>query len=183
MCGRLYLSPDDNGQLALEMLTSCAKNSWCSMLRQGATATMEAWTTDEKPNLSWSHPWASAPASAVVWGLFGIRATTPGWGSVVVKPQPGNLSWATIRVPSLRGPVEAAFNQTRCSFRLVLRVPDEVQATACLPRLGRPDAMVWDVVGERLIDGWRAGNFVCVKVSPVGSRSAELVRNATGDSC
>ena len=136
MCGRLYLSPDDNGQLALEMLTSCAKNSWCSMLRQGATATMEAWTTDEKLNLSWSHPWASAPASAVVWGLFGIRATTPGWGSVVVKPQPGNLSWATIRVPSLRGPVEAAFNQTRCSFRLVLRVPDEVQATACLPRLG-----------------------------------------------
>lgn len=179
MCGRLYQAPDDNGQLALDMLTSCAKNSWCSMLRQGATATLEAWSTDEKPNLSWSHPWASAPASAVVWGLFGIRATTPGWGSVVVKPQPGNLSWATIRVPSLRGPVEAAFNQTRCSFRLVLRVPDEVQATACLPRLGRPDAMVW----ERLIDGWRAGNFVCVKVSPVGSRSAELVRNATGDSC
>mgnify|MGYP002834502178 FL=1 len=143
MCGRLYQAPDDNGQLALDMLTSCAKNSWCSMLRQGATATLEAWSTDEKPNLSWSHPWASAPASAVVWGLFGIRATTPGWGSVVVKPQPGNLSWATIRVPSLRGPVEAAFNQTRCSFRLVLRVPDEVQATACLPRLGRPDAMVW----------------------------------------
>jgi hypothetical protein len=24
------------------------------MLQEGATATMEAWTTDEKPNLSWS---------------------------------------------------------------------------------------------------------------------------------
>ena len=99
-----------------------------TMLRAGATATMEAWTVDEKPNLSWSHPWASAPASAVVWGLFGIRATEPGWRSIVVKPQPGNLSWASIRVPSLRGPVEAAFNQTSCGFNLTLRLPGGVQA-------------------------------------------------------
>ena len=59
------------------------------MIVQGATATMEAWTTDEKPNLSWSHPWASAPASAVVWGLFGIRPTKPAFASFVVRPQPG----------------------------------------------------------------------------------------------
>ena len=52
------------------------------MLRAGATATMEAWSTDEKPNLSWSHPWASAPASAVVWGLFGMRPAAPGWGAL-----------------------------------------------------------------------------------------------------
>lgn len=151
------------------------------MLRAGATATMEAWTVDEKPNLSWSHPWASAPASAVVWGLFGIRATEPGWRSIVVKPQPGNLSWASIRVPSLRGPVEAAFNQTSCGFNLTLRLPGGVQADACLPRLGRPDTVVWDGVAGQSIDGRREGEFVCVGVSsPVGStRAVELVRNTT----
>ena len=150
------------------------------MLRAGATATMEAWTVDEKPNLSWSHPWASAPASAVVWGLFGIRATEPGWRSIVVKPQPGNLSWASIRVPSLHGPVEAAFNQTRCSFNLTLRLPGGVQADACLPRLGRPDTAVWDGVAGQSIDGRREGEFVCVGVSsPLGSRAVELVRNTT----
>ena len=151
------------------------------MLRAGATATMEAWTVDEKPNLSWSHPWASAPASAVVWGLFGIRATEPGWRSIVVKPQPGNLSWASIRVPSLRGPVEAAFNQTSCGFNLTLRLPGGVQADACLPRLGRPDTVVWDGVAGQSIDGRREGEFVCVGVSsPVGSTGAvELVRNTT----
>ena len=72
-----FLQAPDHGQLALETLTSQGTNSWTSMIRQGATATMEAWTTEEKPNLSWSHPWASAPASAVVWGLFGLRSLAP----------------------------------------------------------------------------------------------------------
>lgn len=48
-----FSSYDDTGQAALDIMAGCAKNSWCNMLREGATATMEAWTTDEKPNLSW----------------------------------------------------------------------------------------------------------------------------------
>jgi hypothetical protein len=55
----LYNSADyDRGHFALEMLTSCNPNcSWCHMIQVGATATMEAWTRKQKPNLSWSHPW------------------------------------------------------------------------------------------------------------------------------
>lgn len=33
---------------------------------------MEAWTTAEKPNLSWSHPWATAPITAIVSGFMGM---------------------------------------------------------------------------------------------------------------
>ena len=39
----LYQIESDFGNFALEMLTSCDENSWCNMLKQGATATMEAW--------------------------------------------------------------------------------------------------------------------------------------------
>ena len=60
----LYNLEDDVGQLALDLMTTCeGDNTWCGMLKAGATCTMEAWTVEEKPNLSWSHPWASAPAT------------------------------------------------------------------------------------------------------------------------
>ena len=49
----LYKNTADHGQAALELLTSSAKNSWLNMIKQGATASMEAWTPDEKPNLTW----------------------------------------------------------------------------------------------------------------------------------
>jgi hypothetical protein len=52
---------------------------------QGATATMEAWTRKEKPNLSWSHPWATAPATAIVKGVMGIVQTAPAFKTFLVR--------------------------------------------------------------------------------------------------
>ena len=175
----LYVAPGDHGQLALEMLTSCAKNSWCAMLRAGATATMEAWSTDEKPNLSWSHPWASAPASAVVWGLFGMRPTAPAWGALEVRPKPGNLTWATIRVPSPQGPIDASFNQTKAYFGLTLSVPSGVRAMACLPRLGLPGNEVR--VDGKPTAGWLDDDgYVCVAVPASSSGPARVERGGSG---
>ena len=58
----LYVGkPADHGAAALSVLTSDAKNSWLHMLKQGATTTMEMWTPDEKPNLTWSHVWSASP--------------------------------------------------------------------------------------------------------------------------
>ena len=191
----LYQAPHDHGQLALEVLTSCSKHSWCNMLREGATATMEAWSPDEKPNLSWSHPWASAPASAVVWGLFGVRPLQPGWKTVEVRPQPGNLSWATIRVPSIRGPISIAFNQSAaqscsrateqahlqrlssCFFHLTLQLPRAMGASVCLPRLGRMDSMLR--VDGVPASGRLAGDFVCINVpEDDGDVTVRLLRDA-----
>ena len=39
----LYKIEEDQGNFGLEMLTACDKNSWCMMLHQNATATMESW--------------------------------------------------------------------------------------------------------------------------------------------
>ena len=178
----LYQAPADHGNLALEILTSCEKHSWCAMLAAGATATMEAWATDEKPNLSWSHPWATAPASAVVWGLFGVRPLEAGWTAVEVRPQPGNLRWAAITVPSVRGPLVLALNQTfqfnqalqPLQFKLSLTAPKAVRVTACLPKLGLPDATVG--VNGVPKEGSVEGDFVCVRVSDA-AEGVQLVRS------
>lgn len=48
------------------------------MIRQGATTTMEAWTEDEKPNLTYSHAWGATPADVIPRYLVGALPTTPG---------------------------------------------------------------------------------------------------------
>lgn len=135
-----YGMDSDHGVVALQLMTSCDTNSWCHMLSVGATATMEAWSREEKPNLSWSHPWASAPASAMVWGLFGITASSPAFRKFMFKPQPGNLSFASIEVPTMSGAIAASLSQTSTSFAVTLAPPPNTFATVCLPRLNLPDA-------------------------------------------
>ena len=181
----LYNLESDGGYLALAILSACTQNSWCSMLAQGATATMEAWTTDEKPNLSWSHPWASSPASAVVWGLFGLRATKPTFKEMRVRPQPGNLSSATIKVPTRRGPIQAHIRQhfaadstTPTAFNLTLSVPASTSATACVPRLGSASPSV--LLDGKVVTGALDEDFVCVAHIGSSAQPHTIVRRAAG---
>lgn len=157
-----YKMDSDHGALALKLMTSCAENSWCHMINVGATAVMEAWTRKEKPNLSWSHPWASAPASAVVWGLFGIEATTPAFKSFVVKPQPGNLTTASIKVPTMSGAIKASFNQPLDGSRFDLYVspPAGTSASVCLPKLGMSGTNLW--VDGKEVEGSQVRDYICV---------------------
>ncbi len=48
-------------QLAYSLLTSSEENSWLAMIKNGATMTTEMWNYEEKPNMSWSHPWVLLP--------------------------------------------------------------------------------------------------------------------------
>jgi len=120
------------------------EHSWLHMLQVGATMTREAWTTGEKPNLSWSHPWATAPVSLAVRVILGIQSTGPGYSSVLVAPQPAGLPWAEGAVPTVRGPVAVGFNcsgdgcfgGTGGSVEVRASVPPSTAATVCVPWLG-----------------------------------------------
>eukprot|EP01050_Picozoa_sp_SAG11_P022270 SAG11_NODE_4170_length_2028_cov_1.729393_1_plen_258_part_00 len=152
----LYKNAADHGQAALELLTSTAKNSWLNMLKQGATASMEAWTTDEKPNLTWSHVWSASPGFIIPWYLFGIQPTSPGWKTLAIKPAPGNLTHGHYTLPTLRGPVKADFKQglggvpthdSAWSFELSVELPRDVTATVSVPRRNKESATMLTVYG------------------------------------
>ena len=175
----LYHSTGDHGMFALDILTTCDTNSWCSMLRAGATATMEAWTRPEKPNLSWSHPWASAPASAVTTGLMGVTPSAPGFKRFTVRPQPGRLSWATVRVPTLAGYINAAFNATAHDFALSLAPPAGTLARVCLPALGGAGDLTLLVDGKK-VEGVADGDYVCVEGIGSGSAARTVRRTTSG---
>ncbi|GAB3046509.1 hypothetical protein GCM10027053_00100 [Intrasporangium mesophilum] len=122
------------GQAALDLLTSTGTHSWMHMIALGAGATMEAWDAAEKSNLSYSHPWAASPAFVVPAGLFGIQPDQPGYAAFTIKPQPGSLQWASLRVPTVRGSVGAAFDQgDGGTATLVASVPGNTRATVAVP--------------------------------------------------
>jgi len=170
----LYRFGGDHGQFALEMMTTCDDNSWCNMIKQGATAVMEAWTTQEKPNLSWSHPWASAPASAIAQGLMGIKALAPGFREFEIRPQPGNLSFAELKLPVLTGFINARVDQSDAEFKLALTSPGNTKATVCLPTLDSSSTTL--IVDGQTQSGSKSGDFVCVP--GIGSGKHVIQRKA-----
>jgi alpha-L-rhamnosidase len=120
---------------ALDVLTSNSSKSWLGMIAQGATATMEAWTRDEKPNLSWSHPWCAGANSVIVRLLLGVQPLSPGWTRWQFAPQPSSLPAIQATVPSLRGTINVTISNGGGGggFSATLTVPEGTLARVCLP--------------------------------------------------
>lgn len=124
----------DNGQAALNLLTSEEQASWMNMIKLGAGATMESWDPSMKSNLTFSHPWAASPAFMVPSGVFGIQTDSPGYASFRVHPQPGDLEWGSVSVPTVRGQIATAFvHDEDGAFHLAVNVPGNSQASLRIP--------------------------------------------------
>ncbi|CAK0810815.1 unnamed protein product [Prorocentrum cordatum] len=116
---------------------------------------------------------SSATASA------SVRVPTPlgHWcGHFEVRPQPGALAWAELKLPVLSGFIEVRVEQSASEFELTLVAPGNTQATACLPRLGGASAEL--VVDGRPRSGHASGDFLCV--AGVGSGRHTIIRRARG---
>lgn len=139
----LYNVESDRGHAAYEVLTSAKKHSWVAMMRDhAATTTMECWSPDELPNLSFSHIWSASPAFVIPWLLAGVQPLTPGWRTMEIKPQPGPLETMSLTMPTVRGPVGVNVTQrfepssatVLASFQLAVRIPGNVHAVLVVPR-------------------------------------------------
>ena len=58
---------------AYHLIINESAHGWVQMLRDDATACLEAWGKDQKWNTSLCHPWASAPISVIIEELAGIH--------------------------------------------------------------------------------------------------------------
>jgi hypothetical protein len=132
----LYAAGD--GDYALALLTSTGERSWAHMIYDvGTTIALEAWDDRIKPNQDWNHAWGAAPAGIIPTGLMGITPLEPGFKKIQIRPQPGDLSFAQIVVPTIRGRVGVSFNNVPGrSFRLEVDVPGNTTAKVILPVRG-----------------------------------------------
>ncbi len=128
---------------ALALMTAEHDRGWLHMLALGSTITLEAWDVRYKSNLDWNHAWGAAPANIIPRWLMGVRPAAPGFGSVLVAPQPAGLEWAKAKVPTRHGPVRLEIaQQGERLTHLDVTVPDGSTATVDLAGMLPPDARV-----------------------------------------
>ncbi len=121
------------GGAALKLMTSTGTNSWMHMLAEGTTMTAEAWTFRSKPNEDWNHVWGAAPANIIPRYLMGIRPGNPGFTEAIIAPQPGNLTFAHITVPTVRGQIVETIRQGPQYFQMAFTLPHGISAAVSLP--------------------------------------------------
>jgi alpha-L-rhamnosidase len=129
----------NNADYGFQLLASTAERSWYNMIRAGSTISMEAWDNKYKPNQDWNHAWGAAPANLIPRKLMGIEPSGPGpdgyrGSKIRIKPQPGSLENAHIKVPTIHGTVDMSFkNQQGSSFTMHLITPANTTSEVNLP--------------------------------------------------
>lgn len=118
---------------AVELMTSTTDRSWYNMLRIGSTMTTEAWDNKYKTNNGWSHAWSSSPAHILPRKLMGIEPVAPGFETFRIRPQAASLEEASVKLPTIRGSIEAGFVNKPDSFMLEISVPGNTKAQVYLP--------------------------------------------------
>ncbi len=161
-------------QAALDLMTSDSDRSWLNMIRVGSTVTTEAWDIKYKANGGWTHAWSSAPAQILPRKVVGIEPLEPGFGRVRIQPRPGSLTHASARLPTIRGPVEAAFKRSgSASFELTVSLPANMTAEVVLPTLGHPSDVL--MVNGKPAKGRIEGSHI--RLSDLGSGNHRIVRS------
>ena len=180
-----YANLTDYGHTGLAYLTCNGTNSWLAMIAQGATTTIESWQVSEKWNPTWSHPWAASPAHAIPRLLFGIRPQTPGFGRILLQPQPGSLEHGNVTVPSIRGPISLAFSQSFSAtqpsvypsrIQTHFTLPGNVEARLCLPYYTcASDTGAWIMLDGKLVVAAvdSTGATACIDGVAAGSHTAQ----------
>ncbi|WP_430931267.1 alpha-L-rhamnosidase C-terminal domain-containing protein [Saccharicrinis sp. 156] len=95
---------------ALKLITDTTHDrTWWNMIEIGSTMALEAWDMKYKPNSDWNHAWGTAPLNVITRQLWGITPKTPGFASMQIKPQLTNLQFSEIKVPTIKGSIEAKY--------------------------------------------------------------------------
>lgn len=119
-------------------------------------------------------PWAASPADILLRFLLGVRPAAPGFSRVLIQPQLGPLASARGTLPTVRGPVAVAVNQTAgsgagvgpSSLSMAFSVPGSSAARVCVPlsACGAGGVVLVDGVPQQ---GEVDGAYACV--DPVGA--------------
>ncbi|MBP5505572.1 MAG: alpha-L-rhamnosidase [Bacteroidales bacterium] len=117
------------GSAALRFMTNDSLRGWFNGLRLGTTITLEAWDDSFKPNQDWNHIAGAAPGNAIPFGLMGVRPVEPGFSHVEIRPQIGNLEWAEMTLPTIRGSISVSIRDGE----MKVTIPANMTADIWLP--------------------------------------------------
>jgi len=147
----------ENGEAAeaIKLITAPNDRSWRHMVESGTTITWEAWDQKYKPNQDWNHAWGAAPANLLPRYVLGAQPLAPGWQRASIRPNPGELRFASGKVPTPRGPILVDWKRGD-TFKLSLNLPKGVAARVELPSVTGATQVLADgkSVSAKLDAGW-----------------------------
>lgn len=159
------LYDNNEGNYALTLLDATTQRSWYNMIRSGSTITMEAWDKVYKPNLDWNHAWGAAPANIIVRDMMGIKPLKPGFSSFQVKPQLGNLSFAELKTPTIKGEILVSYKKSKNKDVMKVIIPGGSTANIYVPfDPSKPDLFIDSK--KSVAKPWK--NFYIIKNVPAG---------------
>ena len=142
------LYKNNAGAYATDLLLSDKdSHTWSYMINNNkATITAEAWSTQIKENMTYSHPWGASPAALITQGIFGIIPTQPGFDEFQVKLQPGKIKKAAIDVPTNKGEIHVSYSMDKNDQfkRIEIIVPANTNAIVSIPveNIGNKDILL-----------------------------------------
>lgn len=126
----------NKGEKALELLVSKEKNSWYHVMHElKAANTTEAWDPSGKPDMSKSHAWGSSAGNIIQRGLLGINPLEPGFKKISVKPQTGDLKFAKIDVPTIKGKVSISVSMDSNTYNVEINIPANTSAKVFIRKM------------------------------------------------
>lgn len=154
------LYKNNQGQAALGMMTSTGLKSWYhAIYNLRATISVEAWDPSLKSNMTLSHPWGASPGNNIVRGMFGVVPLEPGFNKLQIKPQIGNLEYANVKTPTIKGSVFVDVNDGGAGNVLGMTVttPVNTLSTVYVPATKVNHNIV--VVDGVAVEGNRVGDY------------------------
>ena len=151
----------NQGQKALELIVAKEKNSWYNMIyKLNAANTCEAWDPSGKPDMSKSHSWGSSAGNMIQRGLMGINPIEPGFKKISIKPQTGNLKYAKMNFPTIKGNVSVNVYLDMHSYRVDVNIPSNMSAKVFIRRIGNTGTGV--EVDGKIINGYldQSGEYI-----------------------
>ncbi|MFC1550001.1 alpha-L-rhamnosidase C-terminal domain-containing protein [Candidatus Neomarinimicrobiota bacterium] len=151
----------NQGAKALELIVSKDKNSWYHVMHElNAANTTEAWDPSGKLDMSKSHTWGSSAGNMIQRGLMGINPLEPGFKKISIKPQIGNLKFANIDFPTIRGTVHVNVTLNAKTYDVGINIPANTTAKVFIKKMHNSGTEV--EVDGHIVNGIldRDGDFI-----------------------
>lgn len=168
----LYIAGE--GDYALELLTAETDRSWMHMIEVGSTMTTEAWDVKYMPYYyGWSHAWSASPAHIIPRKLMGIEPLEAGFGKMSIQPQPGNLEFAKVKLPTIRGDVLVDFDQQEGKhFYLNIMIPGNTTGRVFIPIISEKYDLRMD---GKIINAKQKGKYCMIDNVSSGKHSFSII--------
>jgi alpha-L-rhamnosidase len=95
-----------------------------------------------------NHAWSGGGLTILSQYVCGVSPIEPAWKTIRIKPQPGNLPYATTENLTVNGKFAVEVKSNMEEYRILATIPEQSKAIVCIPESYKKillnDQLIWD---------------------------------------